>query len=78
MKKMMNEVKNTVAQGINSMRNKAVTAIVKGMRSLHQDERGVDIIVMVIVLAILVGFAMLFKDTMATYLNKLFTEILVF
>lgn len=44
--------------------------------SLKTDNRGVDIIVMIIVLAILVAIALIFRDTITEFVKKVLGNII--
>ena len=44
--------------------------------SLKQDNRGVDVIVMIIVLAILVAIALIFRDTITDFVKKVLGDII--
>ena len=44
----------------------------------HRDERGVEIVVVIILLAILVSIAALFREKITGFVNNLFTDILSF
>ncbi|MBQ9869326.1 MAG: hypothetical protein IJM32_06680 [Ruminococcus sp.] len=44
--------------------------------SLKTDNRGVDIIVMIIVLAILVAIALIFRDTITEFVKKVLGDII--
>ena len=42
------------------------------------EKEGIDIIIMIVVLAILIGIAILFRDKLGAFVDKLFDEILAF
>ncbi len=44
--------------------------------SLRNDNRGVDVIVMIIVLAILVAIALIFRDTITEFVKKVLGNII--
>lgn len=44
--------------------------------SLKNDNRGVDVIVMIIVLAILVAIALIFRDTITEFVKKVLGDII--
>ena len=44
--------------------------------SLRNDDRGVDVIVMIIVLAILVAVALIFRDTITEFVKKVLGDII--
>lgn len=44
--------------------------------SLRNDNRGVDVIVMIIVLAILVAIALIFRDTITDFVKKVLGDII--
>lgn len=46
--------------------------------ALKDDNRGVDIVVMVVVLAILIGIAIIFRTQITKFVNDLFARILAF
>ncbi len=70
MKKLIKKAKNATLRAVTGMMSKTVDFV--------GDERGVDIIVMIVVLAILMGIAIIFRDSLTDFVNKLFDEILAF
>ena len=48
------------------------------LAELVRDEKGVDIIVMIVVLSILIGIAAVFNDELTKFVNELFQKILIF
>ncbi len=82
MEKITNKMKNMmvmVAAALTALVvGKTVTKTAEVRRRYQEDERGVDIIVMIVVLAILISIAVIFRDQMTAFVNRMFTDILAF
>lgn len=55
-----------------------LTGCKKAVARVHEDESGVEIIVVIILLAILVSIAALFRTQITAFVNNLFGQILSF
>lgn len=70
MKNAMTKVSTALTQAMLNIR--------AGLVSMANSEDGIDIIIMIVVLAILIGIAILFRDKLGAFVEKLFDEILSF
>ncbi|MBP1572957.1 MAG: hypothetical protein J6A55_04045 [Oscillospiraceae bacterium] len=70
MKNAMTKVSTALTQAMLNIRARLV--------SMANSEDGIDIIIMIVVLAILIGIAILFRDKLGAFVEKLFDEILSF
>lgn len=70
MKKVIGKVTGFGRMMMNGFKRKLI--------SLARSEDGIDIIIMIVVLAILMAIAIMFRDVLMDFVNKLFDEILAF
>ncbi len=63
---------------INMMMIRMMNKLTGTFEALEKDESGVEIIVALVMLAILIGFATIFHDTLSAFIDDLFKKILVF
>ena len=74
MKSFMEKLLNGIMMGF--------TRVAGGCRDYaertHRDERGVEIVIVIILLAILVAIAALFREKITGFVNNLFDDILSF
>ena len=66
----MKKIKNT--------KTRAQLKAARMLAKLHNDERGIDIIVIIVVLAILIAIAALFNEQMTAFVKSLFEKIMIF
>lgn len=70
MRNVMTKVSTALTQTMLRMRARLL--------AMAKSEEGIDIIIMIVVLAILIGIAILFRDKLGAFVDKLFDEILAF
>lgn len=74
MKNFMEKLINGIMMGF----TRAAAGCRNYVEKTHRDERGVEIVVIIIVLAILVAIAALFREKITAFVNGLFDDILSF
>ncbi len=63
---------------INNLKTRAQIKAARMLSALNRDERGIDIIVIIVVLAILIAIAALFNEQMTAFVKELFKKIMIF
>ena len=78
----MNDKGEMIMRNVMTKVSTALTQTMLRMRArllaMAKSEEGIDIIIMIVVLAILIGIAILFRDKLGAFVDKLFDEILAF